>query len=139
MPFVKNDPRINREGRPVGSVSIVAELKKKLEEIPEGEKKTYLEKIVKVYLDKALNDKDTKILTDIIDRIDGKALQKINANVTNVEEELDKIDEEVNDEIHKQAEKQVVETNPSLQNQIKDGGTDNLPSDDNSSTTPSSS
>lgn len=39
MPFTKGDPNINRNGRPVGSVSLVTLLKKKLETLsPDGKR-----------------------------------------------------------------------------------------------------
>jgi hypothetical protein len=76
MPFVKGDPNINREGRPKG-FSIVAHLKEKLQEIPEGQKETYATLITKKYLHKALVEGDTAILKDLIDRVDGKALQQM--------------------------------------------------------------
>lgn len=76
MPFVKGDPNINREGRPKG-FSIVAHLKEKLQEIPEGQKESYATLITKKYMDKALVEGDTAILKDLIDRVDGKAIQGI--------------------------------------------------------------
>lgn len=66
----------NPKGRPRG-FSIVAHLKEKLQEIPEGQKETYATLITKKYLHKALVEGDDKILRDLIDRVDGKALQKL--------------------------------------------------------------
>ena len=69
----------NPDGRPKGSVSIVDAIKRKLEEeLPDAsneEKKTYLDKVVETYLNKAMEDGDTTILKDIIDRTDGKPVQ----------------------------------------------------------------
>lgn len=71
--FIKGNPG---GGRPKG-FSIVAHLKEKLQEVPEGQKESYANLIVKKYLHKALVEGDNKILTDLIDRVDGKALQRI--------------------------------------------------------------
>ena len=86
-PFVKNDPRINRDGRPPGSVSIVAEIKKKLEEVPEGSKDTYLKIFVFRLMQKAIIDGDTTIMKDIIDRVDGRAKQSIGLDINDGDEE----------------------------------------------------
>jgi hypothetical protein len=77
MPFYKGDPNINREGRPPGSFSIVQMIKEKLQEIPDGQKETYAQLMVKKYFHKALVEGDDKILRDLIDRVDGKAVQKM--------------------------------------------------------------
>jgi hypothetical protein len=76
MPFKKGDPNINRSGRPMG-FSIVAHLKEKLQEIPEGQKETYATLITKKYLHKALVEGDAKILRDLINRVDGLPSQII--------------------------------------------------------------
>jgi hypothetical protein len=81
MPFVPGDPNINREGRPKGSVSVVQAIKKKLEEIPEGEKKTYLELLVNQVMEKGLAG-DVSMIKDIIDRVDGKPLQTQEIDMT---------------------------------------------------------
>lgn len=76
-PFEKGQSG-NPAGRPKGSISVVSELKKKLEEIPkEGnpEKKRYLDMLVIKVIKKALADGDVPMIKDIIDRIDGKAKQ----------------------------------------------------------------
>ena len=66
----------NPKGRPV--VSIVALLKEKLREKPGGEDtKTYLEQAVEVILEKAITNKEEKMIRDLIDRIDGKPKQAI--------------------------------------------------------------
>ena len=68
----------NPNGKPPGSISVVAELKKKLEEIPkEGnpEKKRYLDMLVLKVIKKALAEGDVSMIKDIIDRIDGRPKQ----------------------------------------------------------------
>jgi hypothetical protein len=72
----KGQPSPNPKGRPKG-FSIVAHLKEKLQEVPAGKKETYAELIVKKYFQKALIEGDTKMLRDIVDRVDGKAIQKM--------------------------------------------------------------
>lgn len=66
----------NPDGRPVGSVSIVEGIRRKLLEIEPGNKKTYLELFLTSYFKKAIKDGDTNLMRDLIDRVDGRALQK---------------------------------------------------------------
>lgn len=75
MTFVKGQSG-NPNGRPKG-FSIVAHLKEMLQEIPEGEKKSYARQITEKYIHKGLVEGDSVILKDLIDRVDGKALQSI--------------------------------------------------------------
>ena len=63
----------NPNGRPKGSISVVSALKRELAKVPEGEKKTYLELLVKRIMKKGIVDGDTSMIKDIIDRVDGKA------------------------------------------------------------------
>lgn len=67
----------NPNGRPKGSLSIVSMIKEKLQETPEGQKETYAQLLVKKYMHKALVEGDDKIIRDLVDRIDGKAVQKL--------------------------------------------------------------
>ena len=67
----------NPNGRPKGTFSIVGMIKEKLQEKPEGQKETYAQLLVKKYMHKALVEGDRKILTDLVDRIDGKAIQRL--------------------------------------------------------------
>ena len=61
----------NPNGRPKGSVSVVEALKRKLEEVPEGQTKTYLELLVSRYMKNAIQDGDTQLIRDLINRVDG--------------------------------------------------------------------
>ena len=71
----------NPAGKPPGSVSIVAAIKAKLQEIDPKKKKTYLKLFTEQLFEKALTEGDSSIMRDIIDRVDGKALQSIDANL----------------------------------------------------------
>jgi len=77
--FVKGGPP--GPGRPPGSLSLLTILKSALEEIPEGEKRSYAEKMIRLYRDDTIEKNDGTAIRDMIDRIDGKALQKV--SVTN--------------------------------------------------------
>jgi len=61
----------NPEGRPVGSVSVTSMVKRKLQEIPEGQKKTYLEILVSKILQKAIVDGDQQLIRAIWAYSDG--------------------------------------------------------------------
>ncbi len=67
----------NPNGRPIGALSIVEGIRRKLKECPEGDKKTYLEYVIDKVFKKILIDESERVLIDLIDRIDGKALQKV--------------------------------------------------------------
>ena len=74
--FVKGssgNPEGTNAGRP--KISIVAILREKLAEVPEGEKRTRAEIMVAQYLDDAIANRDGVAIRDIIDRIDGKPMQ----------------------------------------------------------------
>lgn len=76
--FGENPQNINIEGRPEGSgISITTEIKRKLQEVPEGRKKTYLQLIVdKIVHKKALVDGDYSTIKQIWNYIDGMPKQK---------------------------------------------------------------
>lgn len=82
MPFEKGDKNINRNGRPKGVVSIVKSLKYRLQQIAPAEIggdgiKTYRQLMIDTIFNKAILEKDTILLRDIIDRVDGKPKQNI--------------------------------------------------------------
>jgi hypothetical protein len=85
VPFQKgDDPRRNSEGRPKGSYSIVALIRKKAQELfPDDpdKQKTYGDKVVEEMYKKAIGDKDISSIKEIIDRIDGKAPQHISQDI----------------------------------------------------------
>lgn len=67
----------NPNGRPKGSLSITAEIKKKLEEIPEGQKRTYLELLVSRIIKQAIVDGDQQTIKQIWNYVDGMPRQNI--------------------------------------------------------------
>lgn len=69
-PFQKGQSG-NPAGRPKGSISITTEIKKKLEEMPKGSKKTYLDLLVATILKKAIEDGNEQIIRHIWSYIDG--------------------------------------------------------------------
>ncbi|MEO5367791.1 MAG: hypothetical protein H7831_15810 [Magnetococcus sp. WYHC-3] len=73
-----NDPETGRfvegnpgGGRPKGSLSITAEIKKKLQEVPEGKEKTYLQYLIDQILKKAVIEADQQTIKQIWNYIDG--------------------------------------------------------------------
>lgn len=69
----------NPNGRPVGSVSIVEGIKRKLLEIEPENKKTYLDLFLSRYFRKAIKDGDVGLIRDMINRIDGMPQMKVDA------------------------------------------------------------
>lgn len=61
----------NYSGKPKGSLSITAKMRKELEIIPEGQKKSYLDELVSVILHKAIVEKDQQMIKTIWAFIDG--------------------------------------------------------------------
>ena len=73
--FTKNDPRINREGRPVGSRGFTTKVREALEKIAEGKDYTYEEAFIKAILKKAIVDQDVSMMRTVWEQLDGKAPQ----------------------------------------------------------------
>lgn len=84
MVFKKDDPNINRGGRPKGSgISITTAIKRELEKCPDGESKaTYLDLLVKRIMKMAIQDGDNKTIKQIWNYIDGMPKQDIGVEVT---------------------------------------------------------
>jgi hypothetical protein len=77
MPFTKNDPNINREGRPVGARSFTTKVKEALAKIADGKDYTYEEAFIKAILKKGIVDQDTGMMKTIWEQLDGKPLTRI--------------------------------------------------------------
>lgn len=67
----------NPNGRPKGSPSIIARIKKELAKIPSGQKITYLEILVKMILKKAIVDGDKEMIKLIWNYVDGMPKQAL--------------------------------------------------------------
>lgn len=65
----------NPAGRPPGSVSITAEIKRKLQEVPEGQQKSYLELLINRILKQAVVDGNEQMIKQIWSYIDGPPRQ----------------------------------------------------------------
>lgn len=68
---------LNPAGRPVGSISIISHIKKKLAEVPIGQMTTYAEQAAELMIRQAIVDKDGHMLREIMHYVDGMPKQKI--------------------------------------------------------------
>lgn len=75
MVFQKGQPSANPNGRPIGSLSLVDILRRKLGEVPPGTSNTRAEAIVDAYLKDVMEKPEMK--KDAFDRIDGKPKQSV--------------------------------------------------------------
>lgn len=75
MTFIKGQPSANPKGRPIGSISLVDILKRKLGSVPPGTSNTVAEQIVDAYLADVMTNPNLK--RDVFDRIDGKPQQNL--------------------------------------------------------------
>lgn len=71
----------NRKGRPAGSISLTTILKSKLQEVPQGQKRTWAEIVIDKMLHKAVIEGNTDMLKYINDRIDGKPEQSVTGSM----------------------------------------------------------
>ena len=99
MPFTKGDPNINRNGQNARGFSMIAILRRKLQEIPKGERKSNAE----ILLDKLIKDAKSSPRIDaakeILDRIEGKPKQSVDTNVTlnnSISEIINELDDTTN-------------------------------------------
>ena len=73
-------------GRPKGTLSLLGIIKRVLSETEEGEGVTRAEQVIRAYINDALVEKDGIAIRDLIDRIDGRPMQKIEmSNVLDAE------------------------------------------------------
>lgn len=71
MPFTKDDPNINRKGRPLKGDTLTDLMKEFLEEVPEGQKISRKKAFVKRVYELALQNNDTALIKLIWNYIDG--------------------------------------------------------------------
>lgn len=91
----------NPNGRPKGAgISITTAIKRELEKIPEGQKATYLDLLVKKILKKGIVEGDNVTIKSIWNYVDGMPPQEIKQTNMNVEVDED-ITKEKADEIRK--------------------------------------
>ena len=75
----------NLNGRPKGKgLNLTSLLKKKLEEVPKDQEKTYKEVFIEALLKKALIDGDLQAMKLIMNYIDGMPSQKIVGTISNI-------------------------------------------------------
>lgn len=67
----------NPDGRPQGTLSLVALLKKKLEEVPKGEKKSYADMFIDRWVSEALENGDFAALKEAVRYVDGMPKQSV--------------------------------------------------------------
>jgi hypothetical protein len=67
----------NPAGKPKGAgISITTEIKRKLEEIPKGQKSTYLQLLIARIMKQAIQDGDQQMIKNIWNYIDGMPVQR---------------------------------------------------------------
>lgn len=76
VPFTKDDPRINREGRPLASRNFTTKVREALEKIGEGNATSYEEALIKSILHNAIVQKDVQAQRLIWNYLDGMPHQQ---------------------------------------------------------------
>jgi hypothetical protein len=82
MAFTKDDPNINRNGRPVGTKNFTTKVREALEKIADGKDYTYEEAFIKSIMKKAIMDGDASTQRLIWNYLDGMPIQQVNSNVS---------------------------------------------------------
>jgi hypothetical protein len=83
----------NPNGRPKGSgISITTEIKRKLKEVPKGQKASYLQLLIQRIFKKAIQDGDQQMITKIWNYVDGLPKQTISHGL---DEKVEKIKIEI--------------------------------------------
>ena len=83
----------NPKGRPAGSISITTEIKKRLQEMPNGQKKTYLELLISRILKLGVVDGNEQMIKIIWNYVDGMPNQLLEADINVVTSEANKAKE----------------------------------------------
>lgn len=81
----------NPGGKGRGTISIVGLIREQLAKVEPVTKKTYAQLVTERYVLSALKG-DNKLLRDLVDRIDGKALQHVLTTTTTLNEILDQVE-----------------------------------------------
>lgn len=78
--FIEGNPG---GGRPKGSgISITTEIKKKLAEVPQGQKATYLQLLINRIMKQAIQDGDQQMIKQIWNYVDGMPKNTLDAKLT---------------------------------------------------------
>ena len=84
MPFVKDDPNINRQGRPVKELSIPKILREISKEADATTKQEKIVAMCQTAFDQAIEG-DTHARSWIADRMEGKAVERVRQELTTLE------------------------------------------------------
>ncbi len=95
MVFCPGDPNINRKGKPKGSISIVARLRKKLREFVKDstgstneQKRQFVDELLDEWINQAMVEKNFNALREMVRYIDGMPKQKIEMEDNTAKENL---------------------------------------------------
>jgi hypothetical protein len=100
------------QGRPKGTLGITQLLREALEEVPEGSDKTYKELLILKIIHKAIVDGDTRMIIEILDRIDGKSPITGSLEITGIPPRAnDLISEKDIDELYEIAKANIIAVN----------------------------
>lgn len=69
-PITKDDPRINRKGRPPASKNFTTKVREALEKIAEGREYTQEEAFIKDILKKSIDDEDVTMMRTVWEQLD---------------------------------------------------------------------
>jgi hypothetical protein len=94
MPFVKDDPNINRDGRPVGSRNFTTKVREALEKIADGKETTNEEALVKSIIKKAvMGDAPTQKL--VWNYLDGMPKESLDIDNPKQRDEIERLREDI--------------------------------------------
>ena len=67
----------NPKGKKPGTISVVAGIKRKLEEVPDGQKTTYLELLINRIFKQAIQEGNEQMIKIIVNYVDGMPVQAV--------------------------------------------------------------